>query len=199
MLMSTMDEISEKQIYDLKVLRSVINSKLTPAFESLNIGELTTELLNDILLNKCVGVSKLVLIQADKDVAKIRNRAIREQLLNSVGMQIDEFVISCNKIIGEVNRQLLSFLTVEAGQIQYIPNAEQLIRESNYYYIETEKEKIVYDALCKIAEGWDEFYSSINENAKRQIWYLRHVEQLLETDSKGKTIPKILDYKAISE
>lgn len=199
-LINKMDQISERQIAELKVLKSFIDKKLMPAFESLNIGGLTTELLSDILINKCVGVSKLVLIQADKDVSKIRNRAIREQLLNSVDLQIDEFITSSNNIASEVNTQLLTFLTVEAGQIQYIQNAERMIRESNYFFIETEAEKRVYDALCKITEGWNEFYESIGENAKRHIWSLRHVERFLTKDSNGLTIPNdIVDYKTLAE
>ena len=198
-LINKMDQISERQIAELKVLKSLIDKKLIPAFESLNIGELTTELLSDILINKCVEVSKLVLIQADKDVSKIRNRAIRKQLLNSVDLQIDKFITSSNNIASEVNTQLLTFLTVEAGQIQYIQNAERMIRESNYFFIETEAEKRVYDALCKISDGYNEFMGGLGAEAKRLIFSIIQVEQLLISDEKGLIFPdNFNDYKSLT-
>lgn len=188
-LMNKNSQKSEKEIIELKNTRSIFENKFIPIFEALNIGELTTELLKDVFQNKGTEVSKLVLIQADKDISKIRNRAIREQLINSVNIQIDEFTLSCDKISKTINLDLLPFLTVEDGQIKFAPNAEQSIRKSNYYYIETEQEKLLYDALCKISEGYNEFIGGLGVNAKRNILSIRQVELLLSFDSKGLIIP----------
>lgn len=199
-LMNESSQKSEKEIIELKNTISVLESRFVPIFETLNIGELTTDLLNDTFKNKGNEVKKMVLIQADKDVLKIRNQAIRDHLLNSVKSQIDDFAINCGKLSKKINLDVFPYLVVEDGKIKALPNAEQQIREGNYYYIETEQEKQLYDALCKISEGYNEFMGGLGANAKRLIISIRQVEQLLISDEKGLIFPdNFNDYKSLTQ
>jgi hypothetical protein len=92
------------------------------------------------------------------------------------------------------------YLVVEDGKIKALPNAEQQIREGNYYYIETEQEKQLYDALCKISDGYNEFMGGLGANAKRLIISIRQVEQLLISDEKGLIFPdNFNDYKSLTQ
>lgn len=199
-LMNESSQKSDKQIIELINTVSVLENRFIPIFETLNIGELTTDLLNDTFKNKGNEVEKMVLIQADKDVLKIRNQAIRDHLLNSVKSQIDDFAINCGKLSKKINLDVFPYLVVEDGKIKALPNAEQQIREGNYYYIETEQEKQLYDALCKISEGYNELMGGLGANAKRLIISIRQVEQLLISDEKGLIFPdNFNDYKSLTQ
>lgn len=198
-LMNENSPKSDKQIIELKNTVSVLENRFIPIFEALNIGELTSELLHDTFKNKDNEVIKLVLTQADKDVLKIRNKAIKDHLLNSVTSQINDFALNCDKLSKKINLELFPYLIVEDGKIKALPNAEQAIREANYYYIETEQEKQLYDALCKISEGYNEFMGGLGANAKRLIISIRQIEQLLISDNKGLIQPdNFNDYKSLT-
>ena len=191
---------SDIQIIELKNTVSVLENRFIPIFEALNIGELKIELLNDTFTNKGNEVIKLVLIQADKDVLKIRNQAIRGHLLNSVKSQINDFAINCSKLSKKINLEVFPYLTIEDGKIKVLPNAEQAIRESNYYYIETEQEKQLYDALCEIASGYNKFMGGLGANSKRLIFSIKQVELYLLLDEKGVIIPDSFnDYKSLAQ
>jgi len=65
-------QTAQLNISRMKSLKSEIEKNIVPAFDNLNIGELTTELLNDALIGDCAKIKVRVREQAQMDIESIK-------------------------------------------------------------------------------------------------------------------------------
>lgn len=152
------------EIVKLEKMCEKLNDKFIPQFNELGICEITLELLQDAFFNKSAKIIELVNQQAEPEIKKAKNAAIKAMFKNAVQTQIDEFLASTRL---SIDYELFQYITVSNGAIEPVEGYKESIEKSNYYYIETEQEKAVHDALMKIADGINEFNHSLGENAKR--------------------------------
>lgn len=152
------------EIIKLEKMCEKLNDKFIPQFNELGICEITLELLQDAFFNKSAKIIELVNQQAEPEIKKAKNAAIKAMFKNAVQAQIDEFLASTRL---SIDYELFQYITVSNGAIEPVEGYKESIEKSNYYYIETEQEKAVHDALMKIADGINEFNHSLGENAKR--------------------------------
>ena len=152
------------EIVKLEKMCEKLNDKFIPQFNELGICEITLELLQDAFFNKSAKIIELVNLQAEPEIKKAKNAAIKAMFKNAVQTQIDEFLASTRL---SIDYELFQYITVSNGAIEPVEGYKESIEKSNYYYIETEQEKAVHDALMKIADGINEFNHSLGENAKR--------------------------------
>lgn len=152
------------EIIKLEKMCEKLNDKFIPQFNELGICEITLELLQDAFFNKSAKIIELVNQQAEPEIKKAKNAAIKAMFKNAVQTQIDEFLASTRL---SIDYELFQYITVSNGAIEPVEGYKESIEKSNYYYIETEQEKAVHDALMKIADGINEFNHSLGENAKR--------------------------------
>ena len=152
------------EIVKLEKMCEKLNDKFIPQFNELGICEITLELLQDAFFNKSAKIIELVNQQAEPEIKKAKNAAIKAMFKNAVQTQIDEFLASTRL---SIDYELFQYITVSNGAIEPVEGYKESIEKSNYYYIETEQEKAVHDALMKIADGINEFNYSLGENAKR--------------------------------
>lgn len=152
------------EIVKLEKMCEKLNDKFILQFNELGICEITLELLQDAFFNKSTKIIELVNQQAEPEIKKAKNAAIKAMFKNAVQAQIDEFLASTRF---SIDYELFQYITVSNGAIEPVEGYKESIEKSNYYYIETEQEKAVHDALMKIADGINEFNYSLGENAKR--------------------------------
>lgn len=152
------------EIVKLEKMCEKLNDKFIPQFNELGICEITLELLQDAFFNKSAKIIELVNQQAEPEIKKAKNAAIKAMFKNAVQAQIDEFLASTRL---SIDYELFQYITVSNGAIEPVEGYKESIEKSNYYYIETEQEKAIHDALMKIADGINEFNYSLGENAKR--------------------------------
>lgn len=152
------------EIVKLEKMCEKLNDKFIPKFNELGICEITLELLQDAFFNKSAKIIELVNQQAEPEIKKAKNAAIKAMFKNAVQTQIDEFLASTRL---SIDYELFQYITVLNGAIEPVEGYKESIEKSNYYYIETEQEKAIHDALMKIADGINEFNHSLGENAKR--------------------------------
>lgn len=155
------------EIVKLEKMCEKLNDKFIPQFNELGICEITLELLQDAFFNKSAKIIELVNQQAEPGIKKAKNAAIKAMFKNAVQAQIDEFLASTRL---SIDYELFQYITVSNGAIEPVKGYKESIEKSNYYYIETEQEKAVYDALLKIADGINEFDSSLGETVKKHVF-----------------------------
>lgn len=162
-LINKQSEKTRIEIVKLDKMCEKLNNKFIPQFNELGICEITLELLQDAFFNKSTKIIELVNQEAEPEIKKAKNAAIKAMFKNAVQMQIDGF-LAATRI--SIDLEFFQYITVSNGAVQLVEGYEESIEKNNYYYIETEQEKAVYDALSKITEGINEFNSSLGENAK---------------------------------
>ncbi len=170
------------EIVKLEKMCEKLNDKFIPQFNELGICEITLELLQDAFFNKSAKIIELVNQQAEPEIKKAKNAAIKAMFKNAVQTQIDEFLASTRL---SIDYELFQYITVSNGAIEPVEGYKESIEKSNYYYIETEQEKAIHDALMKIADGINEFNYSLGENAKRLFHRNEDFFKFLTSTKKG--------------
>lgn len=157
-------EKTRTEIVKLEKMCEKLNAKIVPQFNELEICELTLDLLKDALFNRSVKIIEMIWKQSEPEFENVKLQAVKTMFKNAIQMQIDKF-LSSTRI--NIDLGLFQYIAVSNGVIQLVEGYKESIEKSNYYYIETEQEKAVYDALSKIADGINDFRASLGENAKR--------------------------------
>jgi len=162
-------QTAQLNISRMKSLKSEIEKNIVPAFDNLNIGELTTELLNDALIGDCAKIKVRVREQAQMDIESIKSPAIRTTLLKGVDTVLFEFTQVCSKVQKLKGVEMLNFIFVEKNEINILPDAESIINEECKEYIENENELAVYNALLATIKGIDDFTNALGKNATERL------------------------------
>lgn len=151
------------EIVKLEKMCEKLNKKIVPEFKGLEVCELTFDLLKDVLFDRSAKTIEMIWKQSETEFRNVKMQAVRAMFKKAVQMQIDGF-LAATKI--SIDLELFQYITVSNGAIQLVEGYKESIEKSNYYYIETEQEKAVYDALSKITEGINDFRTSLGEKAK---------------------------------
>lgn len=157
---------ANKRVSDFDKLISEIQSQVIPAFESLSIGKLNAELLNDCFTNECIEVNKLISLQAEQDTATITTPAIKNEMLNVVyGIKLS-FNQICKNLSTVENLELVKYIQFEAGEIINISEAKAAIVEDAKYYIQDVRLIAIYNEIKLCSESHNRLLNMLGENSK---------------------------------
>lgn len=157
---------ANKRVSDFDKLISEIQSQVIPAFESLSIGKLNAELLNDCFTNDCIEVNKLISLQAEQDTATITTPAIKTEMLNVVYVIKSSFNQICKSLSTVENLELVKYIQFEAGEIVNISEAKAAIVEDAKYYIQDERLIAIYNEIKLFTESHNRLLNMLGENSK---------------------------------
>lgn len=160
---------ADQDVIMMENIVNELNEKLLVNFADLNIGELTNELLLDIIAGNCAKVERMIKDQADRDVKKISSPAIKKTLLSSIEPLIAEFRTIADKLKQRDMSRFMQYVEARDGKICGVENAEELIRENYRYYIDDPKEIEIYSRLRAIADNYNEFMALITDRAKMHV------------------------------
>ena len=163
------EDTAQLNISRVKSLKLGIEKNVVPAFDNLNIGELTTELLIDALVGECAKIKVRVRKQAQTDIESIKSPAIRTTLLKGVDTVLFEFAQTCNKVQKLNSVELLNFIFVEKNEIQFLPDYESIITAECKEYINNDKELAIYNALLATIKGVDQFTHALGKNSSERL------------------------------
>ena len=194
-------QTAQLNISRVKSLKSEIEKNVVPAFDSLNIGELTSELLNDALIGNCEEIKFLVKVQAKNDIESIKSPAIRTILLKGVDTVLFEFTQVCIKVQKLKCIEMLNFIFVEKNEIQLLPEYESIIIEECKEYIENENELAIYNALLVTIKGINAFESALGRNATERLGNhpFSQILSYIISENGKLTIDSQNDYKSLTK
>lgn len=157
---------ANKRISDFEKLVSEIQSQVIPAFESLSIGKLNAELLNDCFTNNCLEINRLITLQAEQDTATITTPAIKNEMLNVVyGIKLS-FNQICNSLRTVENVDLIKYVQFEAGAVVNILDAKYAIVEDAKYYIQDARLIAIHNEIKLCSESHNRLLNMLGENSK---------------------------------
>lgn len=162
-----------------------INEKLIPEFNKLNVGEFTSNLLDDALFNQSSKIINLLTKQANDELKSVKNVAIKSVYENAIKEQKENFLKSSYITLTIEEELLIKYVTIVNGTAVPIEGYKDQIKEDNFYYIESEQEKALYDALSKIADGINEFNSSLGETVKNYVTTPKYYDNFLIINQNG--------------
>lgn len=169
-LINKQTERTRRDIMSVDGLCKKINEILIPEFLKLGISEFTADFLNDALFNKNQKAIELLKIQANEETSKVRNLAIKSVYDRAIAEQIESYIQS-SKISISVNEEfLLKYVAISENTATPTDGYKEKISEENLYFIETPEELAIYNALLKIADGINEFNSSLGETVKKHVF-----------------------------
>lgn len=197
-LITDLTHLANRELEALKRVVNILNGELVPLFDSLNIGELTTELLTD-MLNDASGIVGVIRQQAQNDIAALKNPAIKQSLLDNVKEQIQGFISSVQSIKDKITifGDMAVYLEMQDGQIQAVPDAEQTIRDKYKVYIRTDEEHTLYEAMTHFADAYNDVVAAFGEQAKH-VLLLRKMDFFMSHYKYGKDGKLSLDTENIN-
>jgi len=157
---------ANKRISDFEKLISEIQSQVIPAFDSLSIGKLNAELLNDCFTNDCIEVNKLISAQAEKDTETITTPAIKNEMLKIVYLIKSSFNQICNNLRTFETVGLVKYIKFESGAIVNISEAKAAIVEDAKYYIEDARLIAIHNELKLCSESHNRLLNMLGKNSK---------------------------------
>lgn len=173
-----------RDVNTLNDLVSELNSGFKHDFNSLNIGKLTTEILRDSLTPGGEMVEQLIRNQADNDVKKIVNVAIKKAILSNVEPLIIEFKAICTGYIRRNIQGLVEYIQVvkDGCVITAVDGAKDIILEKAQYYIDDPKQIEIYNELKQISDSRNRLLALVGPNCKMSI-RVRGIDSFLEINT----------------
>jgi hypothetical protein len=157
---------ANKRISDFEKFVSDIQNQVIPAFESLSIGKLNSELLIDCFTNDCFEVNRLIALQAEQDTATITTPAIITEIFNVVYAIKLSFNQVCKGLSTVENLGLVKYVQFEAGEIVNVVEAKAAIVEDAKYYIHDERLIAIYNEIKLCAESHNRLLNMLGENSQ---------------------------------
>lgn len=194
--------VAKQKIEALHRAIGILNNELLPLFKTLEIGELTTELMF-CALNDSSVIAGMVEVQAQNDVSQMNNPAIKQTLIEATNKQIQHFIAGVEQIHGrlKIDASFFPYFEVLDGRVQIVKDADQQIKEECKIYIETEKEHALYEAMNRFADAFNEVDGAFGEMAKEQL-KLRRIGFLMDFfkfNSKGALyLNNEIDFRALA-
>jgi len=162
-------QLAKNKINQLQKIKTEIEKTVLPAFEVLQVGQFTTELLTDVLAGNGDIIKSLVQLQAEQDIKGMKSPSVRKTILANVEQSFQDFQKVCNKIISMECIELLHFIFIEGDNVNLLPDFESVIIESCKEYISNEKELAVYNALLATIKGIELFSTALGKNAIERL------------------------------
>jgi hypothetical protein len=161
--------IASRSILIAEKLIVEINQKIIPAFNDLNIGELNTELLHELLSDRFQSIDRLISIQAENDTGHIKTPSIKNEMLRVIDKVKNDFTKTCKSVINYDTVHLIKYIEVKAGIAKSIKGANEAIIEDAKYYITDPKEIEIYNEIKTIAEAYNRILLKVGERSKTSI------------------------------
>jgi hypothetical protein len=162
-------EIANVKINQLKKLKTGIAETVIPEFKNLEIGDFSTELLNDVLSNNSAIVSSMVRLQAQDDVRALKTPSVRKTMLQSVEQSLQSFRGTCKTVGNLEGIELLPLIAIIENIVSLVPNAENSIIEGVKEYLNTKEEESLYFALQMACDGLNKAMNCLGVNAASRI------------------------------
>jgi hypothetical protein len=175
-------EIANVKINQLKKLKTGIAETVIPAFKNLEIGEFSTELLNDVLSNNSATVSSMVRLQAQDDVRALKTPSVRKTMLESVEQSLQNFRGACKSVGNLEGIELLPLIAIIENIVSLVPDAENTIKESVKEYLNTKEEESLYFALQDVCKSLNTVMGALGATTSGHI--LDHSQILRFTELK---------------
>ena len=176
--------VSDRQLAHLNGFLTAVKTELLPKFEAWRIGALTNELLSD-MLHDCQLTSKLIEDSVKAEASKFNSPVISENLLIGLDEKIQEFKQHCSKfvqsqlVVNVLRGGLLLYIEVQSGEVCFIDDYENQLREANKYYIASEETQQLYNAFCELAKAFNNVRSKISPKV-RESYSIRDLANKLD-------------------
>jgi len=175
-------ELGTIKINQLKTLKLKIEEIIIPAFNSLEIGDFSTESLNDILSDNSVIVSSMVQLNAKEDIKGIKTPSVRKSMLESVETTVRDFKEVCKSVGNLEGVELLPLIAIIENIVSLVPDAEKTIRESVKEYLNNKGEETIYFALQDVCNSMNSVMGALGATTSGHI--LDHSQILRFTELK---------------
>ena len=175
-------ELGTIKINQLKTLKLKIEEIIIPAFNSLEIGDFSTESLNDILSDNSVIVSSMVQLNAKEDIKGIKTPSVRKSMLESVETTVRDFKEVCKSVGNLEGIELLPLIAIIENIVSLVPDAEKTIRESVKEYLNNKGEETIYFALQDVCNSMNSVMGALGATTSGHI--LDHSQILRFTELK---------------
>ena len=194
-------QLANNEICKLKTLKTEIQKNILPAFEVLQVGQFTTDLLKDVLVGNGDVIKSMVQLQAERDIKGMLSPTVRKTILANVEQSFQDFQKKCDKVSGMEGVELLPLIVIIENVATIIPEAENIIISECKEYISNEKELAVYNALLSTINGINDFTNALGKNARGRLGnrpfaqvfsYISSEKGILTVDSQN-------DYKMLTK
>jgi len=194
-------QLAKNKISQLKKFRTEIEKTVLPAFEVLQVGQFTTELLNDVLAGNGDIIKSLVQLQAEQDIKGMKSPSVRETIVANVEQAFQDFQIKCEKVSNMEGVELLPLIVIVENIATIIPEAENIIISECKEYISNEKELAVYNALLSTINGINDFTNALGKNAKGRLGNrpFAQVFSYISSENGILTVDSQNDYKMLTK
>jgi len=162
-------QLAKNKINQLQKLKTEIEKTVLPAFEVLQVGQFTTELLNDVLVGGGDIIKSMIQLQAEQDIEGIKSPSVRKTILANVEQSFQDFQKVCKKTSTQEGIELLPLIVIAENTATLIPEAENIIISECKEYISNEKELAVYNALLSTIKGIEQFSNALGKNAIERL------------------------------
>jgi len=162
-------ELGTIKINQLKTLKLKIEEIIIPSFKNLEIGDFSTELLNDVLNNGSTIVSSMVQLNAKEDIKGIRTPSVRKSMLVSVDTTVRDFKEICKSVSNLECIELLPLIAIIENTVSLVPDAENTIRNGVKEYLNNKGEETIYFALQDVCKSLNAVMGSLGINASGHI------------------------------
>jgi len=162
-------QLANNEICKLKTLKTEIQKNILPAFEVLQVGQFTTDLLKDVLVGNGDIIKSMVQSQAERDIKGMLSPTVRKTILANVEQSFQDFQKKCDKVSGMEGVELLPLIVIIENVATIIPEAENIIISECKEYISNEKELAVYNALLSTIKGINDFTNALGKNARGRL------------------------------
>jgi len=162
-------QLAKNKINQLQKIKTEIEKTVLPAFEVLQVGQFTTELLNDVLVGGGDIIKSMIQLQAEQDIEGIKSPSVRKTILANVEQSFQDFQKVCKKTSTQEGIELLPLIVIAENTATLIPEAENIIISECKEYISNEKELAVYNALLSTIKGIEQFSNALGKNAIERL------------------------------
>jgi len=194
-------QLAKNKIYQLKTLKAQIEKTVFPAFNFLQVGRFTTELLKDVLVSNGEIIKSMVQLQAERDIEGMLSPTVRKTILANVEQSFQDFQKKCAKVSSMEGVELLPLIVIIENVATIIPEAENIIISECKEYISNEIELAVYKALLSTIKGINDFANALGENAKGRLGNrpFAQVFSYISSDNGILTVDSQNDYKMLTK